>query len=100
MRLTYLQQRRYEMIDGWFKDPKNVLEFCKEKGICEKTFYQWRTRYLKYKEDHPSPIFMKIEPENKEEESVVIQIEYPNGVKVSVYQNLQEETLKKLVNLI
>ena len=102
--LNYHQRQRHKMIEKWLENPAPLEEFSKKYGISVRSFYYWRTHYQRYKTKtlYPEPAFTKVErePKKPQTEGSSIQIEYPNGVVISVPKGTEKDTLIKLINLI
>ena len=80
----------------------SVIRYCAEHNILKQTFYGWRTRYktswipAKAKNDF---VALRVEPSIIDDSNTVIaQINHPNGCIISFYKGCTPLFLSKTIN--
>jgi hypothetical protein len=93
----------------------SVKEFCSNEGIAESTYYYWHKK-TKYKRSNQAFIPLVVQPSqrfpsqdlaksqtqlpgNVNAEAVLLEIEYPNGTRLRIKQDLDLDHLRVLVRL-
>jgi hypothetical protein len=94
----------------------SVKDFCSNEGIAESTYYYWhkKTRYKRSNQDFislvvkPSQSFpsqdlaksqTRLQVNGDAEDAVLLEVEYPNGTKLRIKQDLDLDRLRALVSL-
>jgi hypothetical protein len=94
----------------------SVKDFCSNEGLAESTYYYWqkKTRYKRANQDFiplvvkptqsfPSPDLAKSQTRHQgsgnADDAVLLELEYPNGTKLRIKQDLDLDHLRALVSL-
>lgn len=100
-------REEWERINAlWEKDRKSQTLFCKELGIEPSCFRYWRGRLSKSQKPIPagSPQFAIAKLPSTSEmatpSKVAIKIDYPNGVAINLYCELNSKVLTELKPLL
>jgi len=86
----------FALISQWESGNENRETFCNRHRITVATFSYWRTKYLKEKNQAPTPQFIELQPQVTN----TLEIIYPNGVIVKLAQNSPVSDLQTMIQLI
>ena len=81
----------------------SVINYCKRHKLIKQTFYAWRSRYnlpLSTKEPTPEFVALDIEPSVIESDSVIAEIQHPNGCSISFYKGCSAVFLAETLKLL
>jgi|LakMenEpi03Aug12_release.lakeMendotaPanAssembly.Ray.scaffolds.fasta_scaffold287072_1 hypothetical protein len=89
----------------WEKSPKPRKEFCAELGISYTSFAYWRQRLKKEKRPKTAAAFAIARTSGSKESSFTgapspLKIHYPNGIVLSLYCELNSQTVSILQPLL
>ena len=76
-------QRMFALIDQWRASGQRRDEFCRQHQIKVSTFSYWVTRKNRADKEHPGG-FVRIETSGSSPSQDLVEIIYPNGVRLSV----------------
>lgn len=86
-RLTKMQKLAH--LNSQRQSGLSVIKYCTQHNITKQTFYGWRSRYeatLSLKESTQEFVALNIEPTIDESNSVIAEIQHPNGCIISFYK--------------
>ena len=90
----------FRMVELWKSSKMSRNNFCTHHNLRRTTFYYWVKKYEREMQ-HVSSDFISLEV--KREEPIIssgISLEYPNGIKVHLSDDIELSTLQKLITLI
>jgi len=95
------KSQMYDLIEQWQSSGKTQKSFISEHGINSWTFYDW---LKKYRKENGRNNFLPVHVQKKEKEPVaveagMIEIHYPNKVKLVISSQTPIQTIKQLANL-
>jgi transposase-like protein len=85
----------YRMIQQWKESGMSQSAFCTNEKLSESLFYYW---HRKYKQENRQSNFLpiKMQTENKPTESNIIEIHYPNQVRLVIQGNTPIDFIRQL----
>ena len=85
----------YRMIQQWKESGMSQAAFCANEKLSESLFYYW---HRKYKQENRQSNFLpvKLQTENKPTESNIIEIHYPNQVRLVIPGNTPIDVIRQL----
>jgi len=85
----------YRMIQQWKESGMSQAAFCANEKLSESLFYYW---HRKYKQENRQSNFLpvKLQAENKPTESTIIEIHYPNQVRLVIPGNTPIDFIRQL----
>ncbi len=93
----------YSLIRKWEASNLTQQEFYHKHGIAKSTFSYWRNKYIKEKTNSSSKEnFIAVEIEktgNANKNSEVLELVYPNGVRLVCSEGMELSRLKPLIVL-
>jgi len=101
MRSLKPKSQMYDLIEQWQSSGKTQKSFISEHGINSWTFYDW---LKKYRKENGGNNFLPVHVREQEQvkaavEPTMIEIHYPNKVKLVISSQTPIETIKQLANL-
>lgn len=102
-----LEQRRkmFSLIKRYLESNVSARDFYRQHNLAEHIFYYWRRKYLDTQESTTSSKFVAVEVQSPEHQPVhnskgVIQIQYPNGIQVTVEETVNISRLRALIKVM
>lgn len=94
------RKEMFHLVELWKSSRMSRNNFCEQHNLRRTTFYYWVKKYEREIQQVSSD-FVALEV-NKEEPVFAsnISLEYPNGIKVHLSEQIELSTLKKLINLV
>jgi len=85
----------YRMIEQWQESEMTQTAFCRDEKISKSVFLYWRRKY-KHEKKGSSFLPVYVQPDRKVIESNVVEIHYPNRVRVVVESDAPVEFIRQL----
>ncbi len=101
---TAQKAQKYELIEQWKKSDKSTVDFCKEHNLLKSSLYYWhkqlkKEEQLRRKEKSRNKFIPVKITKEKEQLNQLIEIIYPNGVKVVLTEKTDKQTIQTLISL-
>lgn len=108
---TTRKEKMYQLIEAQKLSGQSQIHFCKAKGMSIATYSYWLRKYKleisslsqETKIQKTASQFIPIQLEEKSNSSVInerIEINYPNGVKISCSAEMDMQKLQELILLV
>jgi hypothetical protein len=94
------EQQMQQHIQTWQKSGQTQQEYCKQNSLGFHTFYYWLKRF-RDRERVPGIDFVPLRIKDHRLTPIgSLEIQYPNGVRLSVPSSMDVRLLSKLIRLI
>jgi len=95
-----LQMSMFEFIERWQESGLSQKAFCKAEGLNYNKFKYWYTRkkQLSLKGQELKPSFIPISVPSTATAFSGIELSFPNGVHLTIQENLKLSEVKELIN--
>lgn len=95
-----LQVSMFALIERWQESGLSQKAFCKAEGVNYYRFKYWKTRrkQLGFQEEGGHPLFIPVSVPSTAKTYSGIELSFPNGVRLSIKENLGLSELKELIN--
>ena len=99
------RRKMFSLIKRYLESDMSGRDFYRQHNLSEHLFYYWRRQYLDSQPSSANNKFVAVEVKSPEQPSVndikgVIQIQYPNGVQVTVEESVSISRLRALIKAI
>lgn len=101
-----IKSEMYGIVTRWQKSGMKQKDFCRSEGINYYKFKYWKTQYIHEQElnqqkqsNNMARKFIPIEEPAQENLFLGVELTFPNGVKLSVNQNISVQEIQNLIKL-
>jgi transposase-like protein len=98
----YTKQKMLAYYKEWQESGLGKKAYCTQKGLTSSTFFYWIKKLALQKESFPTPSaaagFTELTlPAQVDAGNIVVEIEYPSGVRLKLYRQMEASFIKSLL---
>jgi len=95
------QSEMFSLVSGWQESGLSQIDFCQQHDLAPHRFYYWLKKYKQNGTTSIRSSFLQVELETQESgTNNEIQIQYPNGVIVTVGETVHISRLRALIRAV
>lgn len=94
------EEEMFRLVSRCSKSGLTNKEFCRQNKLYPQTFYYWKKKFQKKKQETVPDNFIPVEIPSRTQPVSQVEVQYPNGVQIKINASAGVSFIRQLVNLV